>query len=410
MTAEKPGSDLLKIHEAAQYLGVTRRWIYRRIWSGELPASKVGGLYFIRKQNLEALIEQGNTGGMLTEKEDPNERTLKCGYCFRLLESDMLIGEVCKAEDCEQMICTQCLGDGIQHCIQHVPDREQLWQAALEKHRAGEIPLLVRASQARLREINFLQRFQSRLVSISTLRHPLTEETLTVADWEALLEEGDERAEVMRLMNKVLLETEWLTQVPLNAFARFHLPAGKKQKGAPVTILAQAFSRTREMLQQGFDTQPMSAEMLTPRLLKLGEEAQRSGTITLVLLASTTGWDASARDLIEGAGVGTAISHRWMLVYLYDMESREILYNRFDNRARGFAEVFRPLLPAEEIEEVVAAIEKEIGFYDSITMEHATQTFSYPPALLKKAFEHMASGGNYALTEIPDLGLAIVRK
>jgi len=98
-----------------------------------------------------------------------------------------------------------------------------------------------------------------------------------------------------------------------------------------------------------------------------------------------------------------------MLVYLYDMETRQIIYNRQDSRLRGFAEIFTPLLPSEEVEEVIAAVEKEMGIYESLTMEHALRAFSYSQSVLKKAFEQMASSGRYALTEVPNLGMAIVR-
>lgn len=407
MIDDKTNSDFLKIPEAARYLGVTRRWVYRRIWSGDLPASKVGGLYFIQRQDIDALLEQGKLGG--TMKEEVKENLLKCGHCFRLLESDTLIGDVCQAENCEQLICTQCLVDGNRFCVEHLPDKDQLWEGALEDFRQGRIPLLVKASQARLREVNFIQRFQTRLSSISTLRHPLTDEMLAVSDWEALLEGGDEQAEVMRLMNKAVLEAEWLAKVPLNVFARYRLPLIKKQRGAPVAVLACTFSSLAEMLQKGFATRPLSADDLTSRLLRLGEEAQRAQTMTLALLAATTGWDASARDLVQGVGAGTAFAHRWMLIYLYDMETRQIIYNRQDSRLRGFAEIFTPLLPSEEVEEVIAAVEKEMGIYESLTMDHALRAFSYSQSVLKKAFEQMASSGRYALTEVPNLGMAIIR-
>ena len=407
MTDDKTNSDFLKIPEAARYLGVTRRWVYRRIWSGDLPASKVGGLYFIQRKDIDALLEQGKLGG--TMKEEVKESLLKCGHCFRLLDSDTLIGDVCQAENCEQLICTQCLAEGSRFCVEHLPDKDQLWEAALEDFRQGKIPLLVKASQARLREVNFIQRFQTRLSSIGTLRHPLTDEMLSVSNWEALLEGGDEQAEVMRLLNKAVLEAEWLAKVPLNAFARYRLPPVKKQRGAPVTVLACTFSPLPEMLQKGFATHSLSADDLTARLLRLGEEAQRAQTMTLALLAATTGWDVPARDLVQGSGAGTAFAHRWMLVYLYDMETRQIIYNRQDSRLRGFAEIFTPLLPSEEVEEVIAAVEKEMGIYESLTMEHALRAFSYSQSVLKKAFEQMASSGRYALTEVPNLGMAIVR-
>ena len=410
MADENRFSDLLKIPEAAQYLNVTRRWIYRRIWSGDLPASKVGGLYFIRRQDIDSLLEQGKPGG--TGRLDPEalQSVLKCGHCFRLLENDALIGEVCQAENCEQLICTQCVAEGNHFCVEHEPNKEQLWEQALEEFRQGRIPLLVKASQARLREVNFIQRFQARLNGIGTMQHPITEELLPVSNWDAYLEQGDEQAEVMRLMNKVVLEADWLAKVPLNAWARYDLPAGKKQRGGPVAVLARTFSPLAEMLQKGFATRALSAEELTARLLSLGEEAQRSQTVTLALLASTTGWDDPARELVQGKEAGTAFAHRWMLAYLYDMETRQIIYNRQDSRLRGFAEMFTPLLPSEEVDEVMAALEKEMGFYDSLTMQHVLEVFPYPESMVKKAFEQMVSSGRFALMEIPNLGTAIVRK
>jgi hypothetical protein len=163
------------------------------------------------------------------------------------------------------------------------------------------------------------------------------------------------------------------------------------------------------MLQKGFDTHPLGAEDLTGRLLAIGREAQSSQTITLALLASTTGWDTSARELVQGEATGTAFAHRWLMVYLYDMESREMLYNRLDSRLRGFAEVFIPLLPAEEIEEIIRLIEREMGIYDSLTMQHASQAFPFSEKIILKAFEQLAVSGRYALTELPDLGPAIIR-
>ena len=409
MMDEKRFSGLLKIPEAAQYLNVTRRWIYRRIWSGDLPASKVGGLYFIRRQDIDSLLEQGKLGGTGKLEPEALQSALKCGHCFRLLENDSLIGEVCRAENCEQLICTQCVAEGDHFCVEHEPNKEQLWEQALGDFRQGGILLLVKASQARLREVNFIQRFQTRLSGIGTLQHPLTEELIPVSNWDAYLELGDEQAEVMRLMNKVVLDADWLAKVPLNAWARYDLPVGKKQRGGPVAVLARTFSPLAEMLQKGFATCALSAEVLTARLLSLGEEAQRSQILTLVLLASTTGWDQAARDLVQGKEAGTAFAHRWMLVYLYDMETRQIIYNRQDSRLRGFAEMFTPLLPSEEVDEAAAALEKEMGFYDSLTMANALEIFSYSQATVRKAFELMASSGHYALTEIPNLGLAIVR-
>jgi excisionase family DNA binding protein len=411
MGREDSSSGLMKINEAAKYLGVTRRWVYRRIWSGDLSASKVGGFYFIRKEDLDALIEHGTT------KEHPQEDAtavlplLKCGYCFRILESDSLVGGVCEAQDCEQLICMQDWSNGMRRCVQHSENREQAWERALADYREGRATLLVRSSQARLREIDFMQRLQARLSTISSLRHPVTDEVLTVKDWDAIKQDGDDRAELMRLMNKAVLGRDLLAEMPMNVYARYRVAtAGPKgQKGTSLTILAKAVSRPIPMLQHGFDSRPLGMDELGAYLVQVGNEAEREREYTLALLASATGWDESARTLIRGSGVGTAFSHRWMLAYLSDLESHELIYNPADPRSRAYVELFNPLSAGEEAEEVARAVEKEMGIYSSFTLQLALESMPYPASSIDRAFRKLAESGRYVMTEVEGIGPAIVR-
>lgn len=409
MKDEKTVSEILKIDEAARYLGVTRRWVYRRIASGDISASKVGGFYFIRRQDLDAVLDQGRQAGSVQDKGEMGPLVMKCGVCFRMLETDSLVGEVCEAQDCEELICSQCWREGRHYCIRHEPDRETLWQAATQKLRAGEISVLVKSLQARLREVNFLQRLHARLSAINTLRHPLSDDLVTIQNWDTLRMETDERSEIMKLLNKVVLEADWTAQTPLNVTLRYEIPAGNKQKTFPMAVQVQVLSHAKAMLQQGFDTQPVGVEELTSLLLKLGERAQAEQTFTLLLLASTTGWDAEACQWVRGGAAGTAFAHRWLLVYLHDLEKREMTYNRLDSRTRAYADLFSSILPEEDVEEVMAAIEKEIGFHESLTLAQAQAVFSYPQKSIEKAFTQLAASGRFALTEVPGLGPAIVR-
>ena len=162
-------SEYLKIGDAARIMGVTRRTVYRRIWKGELPASKVGGIYLIRRADLEAMINQGRTVLPIQAEVSPVS-ALKCGACFRLLESDSQIAELCHAEGCDELICTQCWSDGVRHCTRHAPDRNQKWEQALQKHQSVEYPVLVKGANARLQEINFLNRIQARVMRVNASR------------------------------------------------------------------------------------------------------------------------------------------------------------------------------------------------------------------------------------------------
>ena len=410
-------SNYLKIDEAARLLGVSTRWVYRRIWSGELPASKVGGLYFIDRQDLQALMEHKRSGKTADLIETPASAVLlKCGYCFRLLTSDELVGEVCEFEACERLVCKYCLEQGVRHCAAHAPSRDQKFSEAQQLYQQGDIPVLVKSSSARLMELNFLNRIQARLARFTSLIHPLSGELLNIPDWDALLETKDERAEVMRMLDKVLLDSETEARQPLNASLCYRIPQQKKQKGPPLEITIQVISRLPLMLRDGFDTRPLSAEDLTPLLLRHAEEAQRQQVFRMVVWASMTGWDASARQVVQGepgAALGTgraAFMHRMALYYLFDLHKGELFYNLLDDRARPYAELFAPVLLAEEIGEAAAALEKRLLVYESLPLDEAVQILPYRRETLQQAFKRLAATGRYALMEAPGLGTTIVRE
>lgn len=403
--------DLLKITEAAQLLGVARRTVYRRIWNGELPASKVGGLYFIRRVDIEAMLEKGRRHSpkeMPTAKEEPPP--LKCSVCFRILENDSQVGDLCKTGGCDKVICQQCWSQGVRHCTQHIPDRDEKWRKAQEAFQKGKLPLLVKASHARLQEISFLNRIETRIHNISTLSHPLTEEVLTISDWEEYLETGDKRAEVMRLLGRMVLDKTTTEQIPLNVWARWDLPLAKRQKGLPVRVFVQVLSRLPEMLRDGFDSQPLTGEYLTKLLLQSGEEVETDGVVSILVLASLTGWDEDALTIIHGDASGTAFAHRHLLVYLYDLQNGNLIYNQQDKRLLGYTELFTTLLPEEELKEVVAAIEKEFRTHGSLSLKNARNALPYSDEMIDKAFKCMISTGNYILTEIPDFGKVLVQE
>jgi len=203
---DKP-SNLLKIKDVADLLGVTTRTVYRRIWAGELPATKIGGLYYVRRADLELILE-GSAPKIASSQ--PAE-LLKCGSCLRILHSTDQAAATCVDPGCCALICRDCAAQGKTLCRIHQVDSGGRWAQAQADYRAGKLSLLVRNSQARLREMNYLNRIHSRLAQIETLLYPLSGELVTISDWESLLVRGDERAEVLRFKGSVLLNSQDLS-------------------------------------------------------------------------------------------------------------------------------------------------------------------------------------------------------
>jgi excisionase family DNA binding protein len=409
MNNPKDDPAYLRIADAARFLGVNPRTIYRRVWSGELPAARVGGLYFIRKTDLEALLNKPSKAE--ADRPEP-EGALRCGRCYRVLSSDSLIGQACAQEGCSEILCVNCVAEGAHYCAVHAPTPDQRWNQAEERYKRGETAVLVKSTTARLREINFLNRIKNRLLSISTLIHPQSGEVVLIKSWDDCIEEGDDRLEVMRRLGKVVLDTDSLARLPQNAHIACHLPLAKNVRGGAIEIQVNALSRLDDMVNDGFDTRPLGVEELLPWLAHLSEQADREKMTLLVSLASTTGWDAAAREVIQGRrnALGGAFTHRLMLIYLFDLETGDLIYNTGDERARKYAELFVPLTPSEELDEATRAVERELGMFDSLTLAHAAQVLPYPPQVIKSAFERLVRSGRFDIIEMPDLGTTLVRQ
>ena len=416
MVTDPPGSEYLRISDAARLLGVTQRWIYRRIASGDLPASKIGGLYFIQQADIQNALEQNRIkpAGDLTAAGLRNEAAMvyqKCGYCFRVIDSDLQIGGICEQEGCTELICSRCLEEKVQFCARHTPSREQLWEKAQESFRQKRIPVLLKAKYARLLELNFINRIQDRLGRFSTLIHPVTGAVVDVPDWESMTERGDERGEVMRKLGKVALESSELVAIPLNAWLRCRL-SPRKQKGPQFEILVRVLSRVETMVRDGFDTLPHNIDDLL-NWLQHKAESSSSEPFQIVLLASTTGWDTGARQVLQGSSdtglKGMAFIPRTSLVYLYDLNSGELIYNKMDERVRRYAELFSPALASEELNETMQAVENELISYESFSLETACQSLPYPQARIRQAFEELGRTDKFSLVQVPPLGLVLRR-
>jgi excisionase family DNA binding protein len=386
--------EYLRVAEVARMLGVTPRWVYQRIWDGELTASKTGKLYFVRRADVKALLDFPPTAEIPRKMSTQTE---KCGRCLKLVSVDKLV-DICEQEGCKLSLCSECWEKGFRTCRTHLPTREE----ALKRAQAEGADVLLQASDARLREVNFLQRIQAGIANVNTLVHPQTEEIFIVNDWKPLETTHDHRRELMQLLGRFTLTKDTTDYIPLNASARYTVYPKKEQTGKAIIIDVQVLSHLPAMVQQGFDTQPFGKPELTEHLLKYAQTAANAQETYLVLLAATTGWDETARQIILGNQKEAAFVHNYARFYLYDMETNELLYNQQDRLSRGYADLFSPLLPEEQLKTVIEALENRLKtwMYEHITLAEAQQFFpEYSAKLLRAAFERLAATKHYTLDE-----------
>ncbi len=398
---------LYRLKEVAEMLGVSTRTVYRRIWANELPAAKIGGLYYIRQVDLQKIITQSPQVNSRSASVSP--KIVKCGSCLKILRESEQIAQRCSSAGCFEVICTDCLSKGKTRCRTHQSLTELV---DLRQKPDQDGPVRVRASQARLREINYLNRLRSRIRQIESLAHPQNGMLLTIDNWEDLLKSGDERATVLRLKGKVMLDTRETSEQPLNAWIQYLYKPAKDEDFDPLIIEIRVLSRLGVMVTAGLDTYPLDEEDLEQALIQASDSLPNDGSFKLLVIASPTGWTQAAREIVSGSKTQSSFAHENLLVYLFDMQSNNLIYPLKDIRSVQYAELFNPALLSEEALDAEMEIENlmlEKG-HSSLTLLYAAKELPFSELVLLETFKRMTAKGNYQLVELEDIGLAILKK
>ncbi len=408
--------SFLSIQEAADNLRVDYKTVYRLVRAGKLPAGKFGGMYRIRREDLEAYFQAqvAATAGRSQETAmTPTEAPLKCGNCYRILRSTREVAGVCSLAGCEASLCAACWGGGARHCATHRPDgRERLAQAqaALER---GEIGRLVTAVAVRQLEHAWLARFDERIRDIGSLYHPGTAEILRIADWAPFRSADDETLQLMQMLNVGFLDRASQATLPHNELARYFIPAGGLGWGKPrqgLLLEARCAGHLAEFVDPGFDTRPADLEELLLLLADLEKLAADADATVIAGLASPTGWDEPAlAHIIDERG--RAYRHPAVLPCLVDLETGAVAANRMDERLSkfGYAELFKLPLAREEAAALAPQIEAALAGREGLPVAQLADMLGRSPALVQRACRELCAGGHYRLVEEGELAPLIVR-
>ena len=401
--------SFISIKDAADYLGVDYKTVYRLVRSGELPAGKIGGVYRIRHVDLEQFFEQQKDqlaeGGWtpVTATAD----LIKCGRCFRLIPTEDQIGGPCSRADCEEVLCQNCWAQYPDRaCDAHRPTPADKLAAARDQLRVGQIALIVTSLEARQREQAFIARFDRKVREIDRIRHPLDGQVHAIEDWDAIWRVSDETSALMDLLRVGYLDKRAAERLPLNVAVCFQI-AGKANR-AGLCLEAQVLSNLAAHTRDGFDTQPATLEELHTRLQQASEFAEANKTAVILGLAATAGWEPAAVNLISADVRGGSFTHRLVMPCLIDLVRGTVTYNTLDERLTPFVNLFTPVLAGEEIERIVHYIEEALLLRESLSLEDVAQTAAATEEHARKAFERLARTGKYEVQDIERVGMVIV--
>ncbi|HPL81029.1 MAG TPA: hypothetical protein PLU23_00865, partial [Anaerolineaceae bacterium] len=311
----------------------------------------------------------------------------------------------CLSDNCKALICKECAANGLRYCREH----------SLEQH--GDEPALkkiigkldVSSSEARLRETAYLERVIARISQVDSLVDPETGDILSVTDWSKYLIDGDSRADVLQITGKAFLEAREVARLPLNAWAKFRLSDYHRAGKHPIFIEIKVLSRLSRMIKENRDTAPLEKTELSQALYRVQEEAKTDPGFRFIVFAATTGWSKNVRDSVSKGDHRSLSLPPNALLYLYDIEDGELIYDKKDPIARQYAGLFIPISVREEAQGAIDTFERLMASrgHSSLTLEDAVLSTPHPRPVVEEAFRLMAQSGLYRQLNMDDLGIVI---
>jgi len=402
-------AQYLSIKDVAEWLNVDYKTIYRLIRQQELPAAKVGGVYRIRREDVQTYVERQFPASALEDMAVP--QGAKCAVCQRLLHTPNDVGGVCMDAGCEAPICATCWQtDKRRYCAIHQPLHADLVrETPIYRPNKGSSTPVLTAQEARRREQQYITRFDTKVRRITKLWHPVRQQVISPSrPWEQLHRATDEVETLMALLHTGFLDETLEREMPLNVASRYTLPgAGAQQPG--LILEAQVLSPLSVLVKEGFATEPLSMDVLAPVLERCVQTAEAQSSAYLIGIVATTGWAVDAIAAITGGETGQAFSHPLVLPCLVDLESLVLTFNTQDTRIAPLASLFAVRLPEEELEHAIALIERELRRSHSVAAADLLAEPGMDTAIVGRAFARLVQQGTHRIETLPDIGEVIVR-
>lgn len=401
--------EYLSIKDVAEHLSVEYKTVYRLVRQGEIPAAKVGGVYRIHRDDLDAYIQQQKRQVAPSTPSEVPKPLRKCGGCMRLLRDEHDVGGECAFEGCEIPICTTCWLESERYCISHRPSRTEKLKKAHEQLQKGDLSVVVTALQARQREKNYISRFDTKIQRITRIWHPLKGQIITPAhSWGQLHETADASEKLMQLLHTGFLEEDVEQGMPLNAISRYHIPAEDEQ-GTGMVLESRVMGHMSTFVEDGFDAEPATSKDLAPVLDVVVEEAEKLNAVYLVGLASPTGWTSEAQSYVAKGDVGSTFHHQLVLPCLVDLDTLSVIYNTNDERLTRLVSLFEPRLPEEEVTRVIDYVERALMVSSGVSVQEMQAEMGIDESTIHKAFLRLVNKGSHRVEDIAGVGQVIVK-
>lgn len=352
------------IQEAAEYLDVDYKVVYRLVREGKIPSTRVGWQFRITQEDLNAYLNAERAKQESTAQQLRTQTQVAQGSAATTANGD-------RASRTQRTVRTAA-----------VPPRTSA--------------ALVEKSRARQMEQNFIGRFQKQIEEIESMRHPTTGALINMADWELDSFVGEDREGLMRALNSAFLDRKTLATTPRNTYCRYIV-----NTNPPFTLEARFFAHLVAFCRDGVDPVPAGLDELQAMLQAYTQAGDTTDVAVVVGIASPSGWGEAAITAVDDQDGGQLPGDRIHLL-LVDLQTNQIHYGRRDDIAAGFAGLYQNTIELEDVavlrERLLIGLEGRSG----LLLADAAQAWGVDMAILEDAANSLVEDGGVRL--VPDKG------
>ena len=265
---------------------------------------------------------------------------------------------------------------------------------------AGKPLRLVTREDAKLYELNYIARFDTRMHEFPVrIYNPIEDKNYKVNAW------GDGHVR-MSAGSGGDLGPGNLRSVYVVEARKYRVFGEKVNK---VVLEAVSFSHLDEHKECGFDTRRVS---LSEFLTLLGGSipgAETGQYLHVIGIASPTGWDERVVSKIQSKEFAHNYVSRFVSVCLVDSVTGEVFYNPADERIAAFVEFFKPEFDRERVERVRHLVMDGFKVKDYVWLEDVVSESGEARDIVHRAFTGLVDAGGYRMRWIEDVGAVVER-
>ena len=163
-------------------------------------------------------------------------------------------------------------------------------------------------------------------------------------------------------------------------------------------------SREDRLEELGIDTDPLTLEEVIPFV----ENEMRLGERVVLCIASPTGFERRVKEFVNGEEFHKNFLSKRLSLCLLDVETGEIIYNKFDSIAKEFAKVCEMEMDEEKIEKAVRCVLAKLEGRNWIVLEDALDCGD--KEIVKIAFYRIADEKGWIVKYVEDVGLVLMKR